>query len=423
MTELLKQTVTSISESIHFDSSLADPIQDMPFGQGAADCLKHFLDTAERLGFETRNYDNYAGEVLFGEGEEAFAVLAHLDVVPAGNGWARDSFGGEIADGRIWGRGAMDDKGPAFCALYAMKALKDEGFRPNKTIKLIVGCNEENGWACIEHYEKAATMPEVGFSPDGGFPVIYAEKGILHVRLHFPVSDAPFIFFEGGESYNMVCDRCEATPRTLAMARAREFGFEIRNKKLIAHGKSAHASTPELGVNAIEPMLTYFENKSADVKRILDCLFRDKYGLKKLHDETGYLTLSPDLIKYRRGELQVVCDIRYPATLPLSAVTEKLSEMGVKYETLRHQAPLMQEKDGKLVSELLAAYEAYTGQKAEPVAIGGGTYARALKCGVAFGPEMEDDEPVVHQANEYITLARVEMLLAVYADALRRLTK
>lgn len=207
MTELLKQTVTSISESIRFDSSLADPIQDMPFGQGAADCLKHFLDTAERLGFETRNYDNYAGEVLFGEGEEAFAVLAHLDVVPAGNGWARDPFGGEIADGRIWGRGAMDDKGPAFCALYAMKALKDEGFRPNKTIKLIVGCNEENGWACIEHYEKAAAMPEVGFSPDGGFPVIYAEKGILHVRLHFPVSDAPFIFFEGGESYNMVCDR------------------------------------------------------------------------------------------------------------------------------------------------------------------------------------------------------------------------
>ena len=422
MTQLLKQTVESISESIRFDSSLTPPLADMPFGKGAADCLKHFLDTANALGFETHNYENYAGEVIFGTGEP-FAVLAHLDVVPAGSGWSRDPFGGEVEDGKIWGRGAMDDKGPAFCALYAMKALKDEGFLPRKTIKLIVGCNEENGWACIEHYEKAAAMPEVGFSPDGGFPVIYAEKGILHVRLHFPVSDAPFTFFEGGESYNMVCDRCEATPRTLGLTRARAMGFEIRRKKLIAHGKSAHASTPEQGVNAIEPMLAYFEDKSADVKRVLDCVFRDQYGLKTLADETGSLTLSPDLIKFRRGELQVVCDIRYPATLPLSAVTEKLSQMGVKYETLRHQAPLMQDKNGTLVRELLAAYEAYTGEKAQPVAIGGGTYARALKCGVAFGPEMEGDDPVVHQANEYITLERVEMLLHIYADALKRLTK
>lgn len=422
MTHLLKQTVESISESIRFDSSLASPEADMPFGKGAADCLKHFLGKAAALGFETHNYDNYVGEVTFGSGEP-FAMLAHLDVVPAGSGWTRDPFGGEIEDGRIWGRGAMDDKGPAFCALYAMKALKDEGFTPNKTIRLIVGCNEENGWACIDHYEKVATMPEVGFSPDGGFPVIYAEKGILHVRLHFPVENAPFTFFEGGESYNMVCDRCEATPRTLAVTRARAMGFEIRSKKLISHGKSAHASTPEQGVNAIEPMLRYFEDKSADIKRVLDCVFRDKYGLKKLCDETGSLTLSPDLIKYRRGELQVVCDIRYPATLPLSAVTEKLSEMGVKYETLRHQAPLMQDKNGTLVKELLAAYEAYTGEKAEPLAIGGGTYARALKCGVAFGPEMEGDEPVIHQANEYITVERVEMLLSIYADALKRLTK
>ena len=422
MTHFLKQTVESISESIRFDSSLSSPAADMPFGKGAADCLKHFLDRAAALGFETHNYDNYVGEVIFGSGEP-FAVLAHLDVVPAGSGWTRDPFGGEIEDGRIWGRGAMDDKGPAFCALYAMKALKDEGFVPARTIKLIVGCNEENGWACIDHYKKVATMPEDGFSPDGGFPVIYAEKGILHVRLHFPVKNAPFTFFEGGESHNMVCDRCEATPRTLAVTRARAMGFEIRNKKIVSHGKSAHASTPEQGVNAIEPMLRYFEDKSEDIKRVLDCVFRDKYGLKTLRDETGGLTLSPDLIKYRRGELQVVCDIRYPATLPLSAVTEKLSEMGVKYETLRHQEPLMQDKNGTLVKELLAAYEAYTGEKAQPLAIGGGTYARALRCGVAFGPEMEGDEPVIHQANEYITLERVEMLLNIYADALKRLTK
>ncbi len=422
MTELLKQTVASISESIRFDSSLAPALGDMPFGKGAADCLKHFLETAASLGFEVRNYENYAGEVRFGSGEP-FAVLAHLDVVPAGNGWKRDPFGGEIEDGKIFGRGAMDDKGPAFCVLYALKALKEEGFVPKRELRLIVGCNEENGWACIEHYKKAATMPAEGFSPDGSFPVIYAEKGILHVRMHFPMEKPPFLFFEGGESCNMVCDRCEATPRTLSVLRARALGFEMKNKKLISRGKAAHASTPEQGANAIAPMLVYFEKKSADVKRVLDCLFRDKFGLKKLCDETGHLTISPDLIKYRRGELQVVCDIRYPATVPLSAVTEKLSKMGVKYETLHHQPPLVQEKDGALVQELLAAYESCTGKKAEPVAIGGGTYARALERGVAFGPEMEGDEPVVHQANEYISIERVELLLRIYREALLRIAK
>ena len=422
MTDLLKQTAASISESIRFDSSLAEPLPGMPFGKGAADCLEHFLSTARSLGFETKNYDNYIGEVLFGKGKP-FAVLAHLDVVPAGSGWTKEPFGGAIEDGKIWGRGAIDDKGPAFCALYALKALKDEGFTPNRTIKLIVGCNEENNWACIEHYEKFAELPEEGFSPDGAFPVIYAEKGILQVRLHFPLGVSPFFYFRGGESHNMVCDCCEATPRTLAIVRARTMGFEVRNKKVIAYGKAAHASTPERGENAIEKMLLYFEQKDEGVRRVLNCVFRDIYGLKRLKDGTGSLTLAPTCARYRRGELQVICDIRYPATVPFSAVANKLALFGVKYETLRHQPPLLQDRESRLVRTLLDVYNAYTGESAEPKAIGGGTYARALKHGVAFGPETEDDEPRAHCADEYISLGRAAMLLSVYTEALRRLTR
>ena len=416
-----EEAVRAISDLVKTNSALAKGTPRTPFGEGAAKCLADFLALAAGMGFETHNYDNYVGEVIFGEGEE-FAILCHLDVVPAGEGWTHDPFGGEISDGKIWGRGTTDDKGPAVCALYALKALKDEGFVPGKKIKLIVGCNEECGWRCIEHYNEVAHMPETGFSPDADFPVIYGEKGILQLRFHFVFVRALFLYMQGGSAPNMVCSYCEVLPRSIQIPKAESFGLKIKGKKLICIGKSAHGSTPELGENAMLPLLKYFEH-IPDIKNVIDCLFRDKYGLKKLHDETGYLTLSPDLIKYRRGELQVVCDIRYPATLPLSAVTEKLSEMGVKYETLRHQEPLMQDKNGTLVKELLAAYEAYTGEKAQPLAIGGGTYARALRCGVAFGPEMEGDEPVIHQANEYITLERVEMLLNIYADALKRLTK
>ncbi len=423
MISYFEKAVESICESVRFDSSREKHTSKTPFGKGAADCLVYFLHLAEELGFETHNYDNYVGEVIYGEGPEEFAVLCHLDVVPAGDGWTHPPFGGEISDGKIWGRGTTDDKGPAICCLYALKALKDKGFVPQKKIKLIVGCNEESGWGCIEHYNEVAKMPEIGFSPDANFPVIYAEKGILQLRLHFPIERAPFLHLEGGTQGNMVCDHCESTPRSLTMTRARELKLTIRNKKLIATGKSAHGSTPELGKNAILPILQFYEAKSDVVKRIIDCVFNDIYGLRRLKDETGNLTMSPNVIKYRKGQVLVLVDIRYPATIPVEKVLSIVAKFGVKYETVHFQKPLYMDKESPLIQTLLSTYEECTGVKAAPIAIGGGTYARALKCGVGFGPEMPGDKPVIHMADEYITLDRVKLLLEIYEKAIERLTK
>ena len=424
MSNYFEEAVKSICESVRFDSSLAKHSSKFPFGRGAADCLCHFLDLAESLGFETFNYDNYIGEAVFGDAEEEFAILCHLDVVPAGDGWTKDPFGGIVEDGSIWGRGTVDDKGPAICCLYALKALKDKGFVPSKKIKLIVGCNEENGWGCIEHYNDVAHMPEIGFSPDADFPVIYAEKGILHLRLHFPMpQEAPFLHLEGGKQGNMVCDRCEATPRSLNVTKARELGLTVQNKKIIAFGKSAHGSTPELGENAILPVLKFFEGKSEVVARIIDCVFNDIYGLKTLSDETGTLTMSPNVIKYRKKQVLVLVDIRYPATIPVEEVLERVAKFGVKYETVHFQKPLYHDKKSPLVQTLRDTYEDVLHRRGDPIAIGGGTYARALKEGVGFGPEMPDDPPVIHMADEHITLERVKLLLELYETAIERLTK
>ena len=165
-------------------------------------------------------------------------------------------------------------------------------------------------------------------------------------------------------------------------------------------------------------MLEYF-----GLQRILDCLFEDIYELKALKDETGNLTLSPDVISYKDGVLSVLVDIRYPATLPLSVVTEKLDRFGVKIETVSFQKPLFLDKNNFLVKTLQKVYDDYTGEKHEPIAIGGGTYARALKCGVAFGPEIEGEEVTIHQINEYITIDRVKLMLEIYSEAVRQLTK
>lgn len=419
MENYFDQAVKAISESIKFDSSFKTPLPDMPFGKGAADCLAHFLNLAQTLGFQTRNYDNFVGEVLFGNGNEEFAILAHLDVVPAGSGWNKPPFGGVVEEDKIWGRGAMDDKGPAIAALFALKKLKDESFTPKKKIKLIVGLNEECGWKCIERYKQVARMPAMGFSPDANFPVIYAEKGILHVRTDFSVAKNLFSAFAGGERVNMVCDYCEATPLSpVDRERAALLDLTIENGKLISRGKSAHGSTPEAGKNALLPLLKYF-----GLQRVIDCLFDDVYGLKTLKDETGSLTLSPDVVTYQDGVLSVLTDIRYPATLPLSKVTEKLDRFETKYEILSHQKPLFLDKNHPLVKTLQKVYDDYTGEKHEPVAIGGGTYARALECGVAFGPEIEGEEVTIHQPNEYITLERIKLMIEVYSEAVKRLTE
>lgn len=436
MKKYFNDIVASTVEILKFDSSLKAAEEGCPFGKGAADCLQYFLDLAESFGFETHNYDNYIGEVVFGEGKP-FAILAHLDVVPAGSGWKYPPFGGEINDDvseggvegtKIWGRGAMDDKTPAVVCLYALKALKDEGIMPNRTIKLIVGCNEESGWKCIEHYNQVADMPEEGFTPDADFPVIYAEKGILHFTLSCPINEAPMSALNAGERVNMVCDSAQAVlTRKAAEAlvayenpvEGTRLSYDNTTNILRAEGKSAHGSTPQMGANALQALLRFLSEVNEDCKRVYGLLFDDECGLKTLQDETGVLTMSPDVAEYKNGMLKITTDIRFPATYPLEAVTEKLDGFGLEYVIDNYQAPLYNDPNGELISTLTAVYNQMTGDETKPIAIGGGTYARALKCGCGFGPEMLGDEATIHQANEYVTFAQIERMSEIYYNAIK----
>ena len=300
--------VKNIAQAVTYDSSQSQAKPGMPFGEGAAKCLDFYLSLAEFMGFETKNYDNYVGEVSWGSGKD-FAILAHVDVVPAGNGWTHEPFGGEIDEenAKIWGRGTMDDKGPAMIALYAMNALKDEGFVPRRTIKLILGCNEETGWACIDHYNKVAKMPEEGISPDANFPVIYAEKGILQAKFEFAARGG-FSGLKGGNRANMVCDYCEVEAPEDA-PKLKKFNLVAEGGKIVSRGKSAHGSTPEMGINAIPAILGYL-----GLDDIKEALFGQYMGLKGLKDETGELTFSPNLISQEGDKIYVTSDIRYPAT-------------------------------------------------------------------------------------------------------------
>lgn len=443
MDKYFDNLVQSTVEILRFDSSLK-PAEgetgEYPFGKETADCLAYFLNLAESFGFETKNYDNYIGEVIFGRGED-FAILAHLDVVPAGSGWKYPPFGGVINDDpsdggvtgtKIWGRGAMDDKGPAMVCLYALKALKDEGFMPRRTIKLIVGCNEECGWKCIEHYKQVAQMPAEGFTPDANFPVIYAEKGILHFTASFPINDAPMSALNGGERVNMVCDSAKAILTRKAAENlvyyenpiaGTHLSYDNTTNILRADGKSAHGSTPDKGANALQALLYFLSTINDDCKNAYELLFGEELGIRSLCDETGVLTMSPDVATYKNGVLYITCDVRFPATFAKETVTDRLDEAGISYEINNYQAPLYNDKDGELIKTLTKVYGETTGKEAAPIAIGGGTYARALECGCGFGPEADGEEATIHQANEYITFDKIRELSRVYYNAIKEITK
>ncbi|MGN1234684.1 MAG: Sapep family Mn(2+)-dependent dipeptidase [Christensenellaceae bacterium] len=405
MEKYFDRIVKSISEIVRFDSVQAPATKGMPFGKGVADALQYFLDLASSLGFKNLNYDNYVGEVIFGEGEE-IAILVHLDVVPATGAWEHDPFGGEISSGRIWGRGTTDDKGPAVIVLYCLKALKDEGFLPGKKIKLIVGCNEESGWKCIDHYRQIASMPEIGFSPDANFPVIYAEKGILHYSISYRVENPPFTAFFGGSAVNAVCDRCEAV---------------VDGETIVSLGKSAHASTPDCGENAILKMLHRFDHPT--LSRIARELFEESFSIRTLADETGSLTMSPDVVSFDKETLTFLVDIRYPATHSLEEVSSYLAKMSGEVKILHHQPPLFNDRNSYLISTLTRIYNEAVGKTVAPLAIGGGTYARALTCGAGFGPEMPGVEYHIHEPNEFIDFDTVRFCMDIYYKTIRELAK
>ncbi len=423
---------------LRFDSSFKEGEGEYPFGKETAECLQYFLSLAESMGFETHNYDNYAGEVIFGSGKP-FAVLAHLDVVPAGNGWKYPPFDAvindDVSDGgvegmKVWGRGAMDDKFPAIVCLYALKALKDQGIAPKRTFKLIVGCNEESGWKCMDYYKTVAEMPEEGFTPDADFPVIYAEKGIAHIVAKFPINEAPMSALNAGAAANMVAD-CATAILTRKAAEGLVYyenpvintrlSYDNTTNILRADGKSAHASCPTDGANALQALLYFLGTINEDCKAAYEKLFDDCQGLKTLCDETGYLTMSPDMASYKNGELSVTVDIRYPATLSFEKVLEKINAWGVEYEIKNHQAALFNDKNSDLIQTLVKVYNDVTGENAQPIAIGGGTYARVLKKGCAFGPAVKGEENTLHQPNEYVTFERIRLMSEIYYNALKEI--
>ena len=415
--------IKDLTSLVKINSERKEAKPNAPFGEGNLLAINLFCDIARRLGFNPINHQNYVAEFSVGEGEE-IGIIGHLDVVPAGDNWNTPPFTLTEKEGKYYGRGVSDDKGPTLLALYALKAVVESGIKFNKKIRFFVGTNEETGWADIDYYLKnVGDFPEYGFSPDGEFPLSYAEKGICHTEIIIPKFNK-FSFINGGTAINQVCDYATVKPLfTPDYATLQGFGLEFDGEKIISHGVAAHGSTPHLGKNAIKSILQYMAFCGEKVETLLDCLFQENKPLSNLENEQGWLTISPNLAYEKDGKQALKCDVRIPYPLTVLDFINVLERVGFEYQNKQIHKPTCVEKDGWFVNALLGAYNQVTGENARPISMGGSTYARAFKFGCAFGAGFPNIDNGLHKPNEFVSKKELITVYEIYKKAIENLVK
>ncbi len=432
MKDFFEEFIKSAVDIISIPSVQEDPLPDMPFGEGVKRCLDKTLSICRELGFRTVTNGGYYGYAEIGEGEELFGILGHLDTVPFGDGWDYPPTSGTIKDGVLYGRGVLDDKAPILSTVFAVKELIERGLFPNKRIRIIFGCNEESGWKCIDKYLEYEEMPTQGFSPDGDFPVINCEKGIVYYEVAMPTLPH-LLSIKGGERPNMVMESVTAlldslSPKAVETIATRNDTSITKTDNcfcVTAYGKSAHGSTPNEGKNAFLTLVeTLSEEYSGEWKNLCDIINNTDgsgYSLALKDEVSGRLTINIGKVFTEEDRLVFTLDVRHPISYSREYVYDALTKVFPSADirqTMFHDS-LYIAKDHPLVTKLLGAYEKVTGEKAEPITIGGGTYARALNTGVAFGPIFPGGESTIHQRNERANISDLKKMYEIYKEAIK----
>lgn len=415
--------------------------ENKPFGEGVFQALQYIGLLALKDGFQVDFCDGYCTEITLGSGEKQIAIYAHADVVPVTGEWKHAPFSATIEDGVMYGRGTSDDKGPAMAAYFAIKAIKDSkvdlgDFR----IVLVIGGNEEKGSKCLNHYfhKLKKPYPEYGFTPDGQFPLIYGEKGICNYQSIKEVDLSPVISIDAGVAFNSVIDKATVTlkkdERIETYLKNKKISYKLKHDAevttLVINGKSAHGSTPELGINAglilLELLGDFYDLEI--LRNLANCYKKSDGENMGLHFSTTLLhdsTYNVGIIEYDKSKLTLSVNFRYPEKVDVPLVIKKVNEItGMETNLLKASEPLLIDPETPLVQTLLKVYQEETGDLETPiVTIGGGTYARESKNTLAFGSAFPKREDKIHEANENIHIEDFIKSMDIYASAILALTK
>lgn len=409
-----------------------------PFGENIQKVLEEIIDICKELGFRTYiDSEGYYGYAEIGSGEKLVGVLGHLDVVPPGDlsKWENEPFKPVIKDGKYYGRGAQDDKGPTLAAIYALKTLLDCGFKLKYRVRFIFGTDEENLWRDMPKYVEKEEIPTVGFTPDSKFPLIYSEKGLLQCKLI--AKNESGLVFKGGDAFNSVPSNIIVPKNEELMKVLLELNYEFKDKDEVIEivGKSVHAQVAETGINAINRYmhaLTKLGKETKSGKFITENLIGYDFAepiFELVKDEhSGELKFNVGKIEFTEENEILMIDMRIPVTYDKEKIVETLSRKAKEYgfEYIQHDylksiyVPL----DSELITTLMSAYQEITGDmESQPVASGGATYARAMNNCVAFGCVLPGSPKTEHQPNEYIILDDIKKAMKIYMKAFEKFNK
>lgn len=438
-----------LEELVAIPSVCGAPEGDFPFGKEPARALDKVIELSQKYGLKTKNIDYYAAHAEYGEGKENAIVMAHVDVVPAGEGWVTDPFCMEIKDGKAFGRGVADNKGAAIVALHCLRALKDAGIVGKRKLRVVFGSGEEVGMGDMKHYFSKEQLPDMGFTPDSSYGICNCEKGIMNFSVKGK-NDSPLVLsFRAGTvvnavPYKAVCEvACtEKEYEALStMAANAEGSFELtrtaQGASIVSNGHASHAAWPENGKNAASYLCKLLEDQFGEERLGTFLRFiRKKIGLTtdgsllgiQMSDEpSGPLTFNLGLVNIEDGQCSLTVDIRYPATKKGSDIAEILRReteaFGLAFQLVSDAAPLYLPKDSKLITLLSDAYRDVTGEECEIFSMGGGTYARQMHGnGVAFGPTFANQEDSrAHNSNEQIELEYFKRHAQICLEAMYRM--
>ena len=443
VTQELPEIAENLKTLVSYPSIKSEPLEGMPYGKANAEVLAKALSILDNYGFTTKNLDNHVGYGEVGQGEELIVLCGHLDVVPVTDGWTTDPFTLTMKDGNLYGRGATDDKGPVCCAIAAVRIVQEIRPELNKRIRIVMGCNEENGSSCLEYYVQKEGHPNYGFTPDGSFPGIHGEKGMIGGHINMPTKN--IVSIEGGAAFNVVCGKVtfEVVPDSLDKGKfqmalhARNIQYDVDPEnpwKYTVFGRQAHASTPDLGVNAILETYHALDEAGFDDPSVrfiaryfgLTC-HGERLGID-FEDAYGDLSLNLGVIKKEDDKITCTVDIRYPVTKDPEQMQReylKATEGDEDGEmVLDHiEKPLFYEPDSPLVQALYSAYKEVTKDEVnKPLVIGGGTYAKVIKNVIAFGAEFPDDPDIhMHGDDEFIPIKNLTRQTEIYVQAILNL--
>jgi len=452
--------IMDLIELVKIRSVASNKRPNMPFGEEVHKSLKYVLDKAKDMGFKSQNFCGYCGQVDAGYGDYTIGVLCHVDVTEEGKGWTKSPFLGEVYDGKIYGRGIVKAKAPLIACLYAMKFLQDEALIPEeKKVRMIVGADKETGIKSINYYKEYEVAPDIGFTPDGVFPVIYGEKGIMNLDLHMEFSggfDAPINIVQivGGHSMDSVPSKasiilsCEDIFKEKIETELKRFSkrenikYETLSQNKLMNiefiGKEADSNNPDKGVNAISYGIKFLESFDEfidkmefvhEYNRLISTSYNgEKINCKLQDEDSGKFTLNVSTINLNSDRVDIKVNITYPISYVYSDVLELVKD-GFRYSPLKinnvnHLRSVSFSKDSFVVKKLMKAYREVTGdEESQPYVSPKGTYARVISNIVSFGPILPRNKGLNYEVDEFITVDEFIDLVEIYAMAIYELLK